>query len=33
LAGDTSVRSLAEAIEPAVLTALVSRAGGDRAAE
>jgi prepilin-type N-terminal cleavage/methylation domain-containing protein len=33
LAGDTSVRSLAEAIEPAVLAALVSRAGGDRAAE
>ena len=30
LAGDTSVRSLAEAIDPAVLTALVSRAGGDR---
>lgn len=33
LAGDASVRSLAEAIDPAVLVALVSRAGADRAAE
>lgn len=33
LAGDTSVRSLDEATDPAVLTALVSRAGGDRAGQ
>ena len=33
LAGDASVRPLAEAIDPAVFTALVSRAGGDRAAD
>lgn len=33
LAGDTSVRSLAAAIDPAVLEAAVSRAGGEPAAE
>ena len=33
LAGDTSVRSLDEATDPAVLTALANRAGGDRAGQ
>lgn len=33
LAGDTSVRSLAESIDPAVLAAAVSRAGGEATAD